>query len=137
MSGLSRPTPAPKKPGYLCPSCSEDFASEAAFDTHRIGKHAYTFEEGLRDSPPRGWKPSPKDPVWTARQDGRRCLTVEEMETGAKEFLRNAFGRWTLAATLASARRVAGRSPNPSSAAPRAGRDGRQLALPDLEEGPR
>ena len=66
----------------VCGACGQDFGS--AFDRHRIGKHAYTYEEGLRMSPP--------------REDGRRCLTVAEMT--AQGFVRNAFGRWTLASTL-------------------------------------
>lgn len=49
----------------LCVSCGEDFASVDAFDSHRVGVHAYTYSEGLRFA----------EPV----EDGRRCLDKAEM----------------------------------------------------------
>jgi hypothetical protein len=62
----------------LCRSCGEDFGSAGLFDRHRIGKHAYTFGEGLRMDPP--------------REDGRRCLDAGEMrELG---WALNGRGRW-------------------------------------------
>jgi hypothetical protein len=47
-----------------CADCGLDFASVTAFDRHRVGKHAYTYVEGLRLDPP--------------RTDGRRCLDEAE-----------------------------------------------------------
>jgi hypothetical protein len=75
----------------LCRSCGEDFGSAKAFDAHRVGVHVYTYSEGAA-----------MDPV---RDDGRRCLSAEEMEAG-DAFVRNALGRWSLAAHLAAARVV-------------------------------
>lgn len=49
----------------LCSDCKEDFGSVSSFDAHRIGKHAYTYEQGLNMIP--------------AVKDGRRCLSIEEM----------------------------------------------------------
>ena len=49
----------------LCDSCHKDFGSVSAFDAHRVGKHAYTYSEGVH-----------MDPV---REDGRRCLDTEEL----------------------------------------------------------
>lgn len=74
----------------LCTSCGVDFGSVKAFDAHRIGKHGYTFKEGLYMDPP--------------REDGRRCLDEEEM-AGSSVFALNAFGKWSLTNDLASARR--------------------------------
>jgi hypothetical protein len=65
----------------LCRACGEDFGSVAAFDAHRVGRHAYTYSEGAR-----------MDPV---REDGRRCLSVEELHE--RGFVRNARGRWSIA----------------------------------------
>ena len=48
-----------------CASCGRDFTSLASFDRHRVGRHAYTFDEGLRLDPP--------------REDGRRCLDADEL----------------------------------------------------------
>jgi hypothetical protein len=62
----------------LCTTCGLDFASVAAFDAHRVGKHAYTLSEGLRMDPP--------------REDGRRCLAVDEMEASGWRVDRR--GRW-------------------------------------------
>jgi hypothetical protein len=63
----------------LCRSCNQDFSSVAMFDRHRVGKHAYLYREGLNMDPP--------------REDGRRCLSVEEM-TG-KGWERDRRGRWS------------------------------------------
>ena len=49
----------------LCAACQTDFASVKAFDTHRIGVHAYTFAEGLE--------------MDQERIDGRRCMDADEM----------------------------------------------------------
>jgi hypothetical protein len=56
-------------PGYrvlsYCTSCGCDFASDTLFDRHRTGTHDYTYSEGAKMDPP--------------REDGRRCLTRDEM----------------------------------------------------------
>jgi len=49
----------------FCSSCEEDFASVAAFDQHRAGKHAYTYSEGVKMEP--------------MREDGRRCLQPSDV----------------------------------------------------------
>jgi hypothetical protein len=50
----------------LCCDCGEDFTGIRLFDAHRVGRHAYTYSEGLAMDPP--------------REDGRRCLDVDEMQ---------------------------------------------------------
>ena len=62
----------------LCTSCKEDFSSVPSFDAHRIGVHDYLYAEGLNMTPP--------------REDGRRCLDSEEMETAGWTLDR--YGRW-------------------------------------------
>lgn len=62
----------------LCSPCGRDFASVGAFDRHRVGRHAYSFTQGLQLEPP--------------REDGRRCLDLEEMS--ARGFERDRRGRW-------------------------------------------
>jgi hypothetical protein len=57
----------------VCSACGQDFGSVLAFDSHRIGKHAYVY--------------SPEHP------DGRRCLTVKEMRQ--KNFKLNSRGAWS------------------------------------------
>jgi hypothetical protein len=64
----------------LCRSCKLDFAGVDAFDKHRVGKHAFTYSEGLAMNPP--------------REDGRRCLDADEM-SGAGMELDNR-ERWAL-----------------------------------------
>src|SRR3954453_973250 len=87
--------------GNYCRPCATDFGSVAAFDSHRTGVHEYTYSEGLLLNPP--------------REDGRRCLSTQEIEnrkltdpsTGAVTgplFARNERGRWSLAAGLDAAR---------------------------------
>jgi len=44
----------------LCRGCGQDFSSVRTFDRHRVGKHEYLASD--------------------ERPDGRRCLTIEEME---------------------------------------------------------
>jgi hypothetical protein len=61
-----------------CTSCDCDFSSVAAFDRHRIGTHAYTNAEGLKMEP--------------LREDGRRCMEVDEMTAAGMEL--NSKGRW-------------------------------------------
>jgi hypothetical protein len=48
-----------------CTTCGRDFAADTYFDRHRIGRHAYTFSEGLKLDPP--------------REDGRRCMDDDEL----------------------------------------------------------
>ena len=69
----------------LCCSCKTDFGSVAAFDKHRIGRHAYTHAEGLK--------------TWPARDDGRRCMDTDEMTDAGMEV--NAHGRWAITADAA------------------------------------
>ena len=65
----------------LCSVCRCDFASVAAFDRHRTGRHAYLYREGLEMDPP--------------RHDGRRCLDGDEMQAAGLMLDRR--GRWTIA----------------------------------------
>ena len=62
----------------LCRSCGEDFGSVELFDRHRVGRHAFTFSEGLKLDPP--------------REDGRRCLDADEMRE--RGWCVDARGRW-------------------------------------------
>jgi hypothetical protein len=64
----------------LCCACQTDFASVKAFDTHRIGVHAYTFAEGLEMDP--------------ERIDGRRCADGDEMLAAGLEL--DTQGRWCI-----------------------------------------
>jgi len=48
-----------------CCACYSDFTSVKLFDQHRVGKHAYSYAEGLDMTP--------------SREDGRRCLDKYEM----------------------------------------------------------
>ncbi len=57
-------------PKNLCRSCDQDFSSVRLFDTHRVGVHAYTYSEGLKMPPLEDG---------SLREDGRRCLSVDEM----------------------------------------------------------
>jgi hypothetical protein len=79
----------------VCGACGLDFSSVQAFDRHRVGKHAYTFTEGLNMNPP--------------REDGRRCLDVEELE--ALQFAQDARGRWGSVEHREAARRAFRKSP--------------------------
>ena len=78
----------------LCRSCGEDFNSLTLFDRHRVGKHAYTFHEGLRMNPP--------------VENGRRCLDIEEMR--GKGWEKNKLSRW-----IDPAKVYKTRSENPST----------------------
>jgi hypothetical protein len=49
---------------YCC-CCGRDFSCDRLFERHRVGRHVYTFPEGLRLDPP--------------RDDGRRCLDDDEL----------------------------------------------------------
>ena len=61
----------------LCRACGENFGSVAAFDAHRVGKHAYDY--------------SPQRP------DGRRCLSVKEVR---KKFKLNSREAWSTSTFL-------------------------------------
>jgi hypothetical protein len=61
----------------LCCACGEDFGSVELFDRHRVGKHAYTFAEGLE----------------MGLEAGRRCLDRSEMESAGWRL--NSRGRWS------------------------------------------
>lgn len=79
----------------LCVSCGQDFGSLAAFSKHRVGDHSFTYSEGVCMTP--------------MREDGRRCLTVDEIrdmrdEHGRAVFAQNNRGRWSIADGLAKAR---------------------------------
>jgi hypothetical protein len=63
----------------LCRSCGEDFSSVRNFDRHRVGVHEYTYSQGAVMAPP--------------REDGRRCLVVEELE--GIGLSRDRLGRWS------------------------------------------
>jgi hypothetical protein len=62
----------------VCAACGLDFAKVAYFDRHRVGRHAYSFSDGLRMDPP--------------REDGRRCLDKGELR--AMGWTTDARGRW-------------------------------------------
>jgi hypothetical protein len=62
----------------MCARCSEDFGGVRLFDRHRVGVHGYTELEGLPMDPP--------------REDGRRCLAVDEM--AERGWCRSGRGRW-------------------------------------------
>lgn len=62
-----------------CGAYGQDFNSVRLFDRHRVGKHAYTFKEGMAMVPP--------------REDGRRCLDPVEMR--ADGWALNERGRWS------------------------------------------
>lgn len=64
--------------GNLCSPCGLEFASQEAFDAHRVGRHAYLHHEGLRMDP--------------ARPDGRRCLSEQELRD--RGWQPNRYGRW-------------------------------------------
>ena len=74
----------------LCRSCGLDFGSVSAFDRHRVGKHAFTYAEGLELDPP--------------REDGRRCLDEDEMLAVGMEL--DARGRWRLVPDLERLRKL-------------------------------
>jgi hypothetical protein len=61
----------------VCRSCGRDFASVVLFDRHRVGKHGYTYHEGLA--------------MEQAQEDGRRCLDADEIRALGWE--RNRAGR--------------------------------------------
>lgn len=64
-------------PLNLCRACGLDFTSLGGFDTHRVGKHDYS---------------------WSLEHlDGRRCLAPSELEE--RGFRQDARGRWRLPAS--------------------------------------
>ena len=75
------PDPDPRfkqKPLNGCSECGQDFTSTSLFDRHRVGTYEYTLEQGLQ--------------LDSSREDGRRCLDVDEMT--AKGWELNDRGRW-------------------------------------------
>ena len=63
----------------VCGPCGLDFTGAADFDSHRVGKHDYTFWEGMHRKPP--------------KTDGRRCISEPEMvEMG---WFKDRHGRWS------------------------------------------
>jgi hypothetical protein len=85
-----------------CGACGRDFGSLRAFDTHRVGLHAYTHADGASMEPP--------------RHDGRRCLSEHELEGAG--FARNGRGQWSLARDLARARAFASAKPRTTAQVP-------------------
>ena len=83
----------------LC-RCGLDFGSVSAFDRHRVGKHAFTFSEGLEMDPP--------------CEDGRRCLDVDEMAAAGMEL--DPRGRWRLPPDLERLGKLKGRAESASEA---------------------
>ena len=83
------------KPSNECGACGLDFSSLSGFESHRVGKHAYTYSQGVRMEP--------------MREDGRRCLTADELT--ARGMAQNALGRWTLPGPQPDARRPSWRRP--------------------------
>jgi hypothetical protein len=63
----------------LCSACREDFSSVSMFDQHRVGKHAYTYSQGVA-----------MDPI---REDGRRCLSAAEMVS--RGWQKDSRARWS------------------------------------------
>jgi hypothetical protein len=78
-----------------CRECGKDFGGVSSFDAHRVGKHEYTYSEGLKQDTP--------------VEDGRRCLSTREMTTygvrkGVPVFTLNKYGTWSLTGDLERAR---------------------------------
>ena len=71
-------TTTPQKILNYCNTCGKDFKSVSAFDQHRTGTYEYDYSKGLRMDPP--------------REDGRRCMTADEMQQKGME--QDKFGRW-------------------------------------------
>ena len=63
----------------ICATCQLVFTGTADFDSHRVGTHAYTYSEGVAMSP--------------LHEDGRRCLSLEEIEQDG--CVRNSHGCWS------------------------------------------
>jgi hypothetical protein len=72
----------------LCRACRRDFSSVAAFDRHRVGRHAYDFAEGLE----------------LGFEDGRRCLDEDEMQAAGMALDRR--GRWTITRDVEAAQKL-------------------------------
>jgi hypothetical protein len=85
----------------LCRSCGQDFGSVSAFDRHRVGRHAYTFSEGLRFDPP--------------RENGRRCRDEDELRTAGMELDQRR--RWCITRDVERVRKLRIRAETPSEVA--------------------
>jgi hypothetical protein len=79
----------------LCTACRGGFSSVTAFDRHRVGRHAYTFAEGLE----------------LGLEDGRRCLDEDEMRAAGMALDR--LGRWCITRDVEQARKLRIRSEGP------------------------
>lgn len=89
-----------------CTACKQDFGSVSGFDAHRVGKHAYTYSEGIQMEP--------------MREDGRRCLTSTEM--AEKGWNLDSHHRWRLPSdekALARLGKLRSAAPTGSKAHPR------------------
>jgi hypothetical protein len=73
-----------------CSGCGCDFTSVAIFDLHRVGKHAYSYSEGVAMEP--------------MRENGRRCLTSDEMSERGWSI--DPKGRWFDPERVEAARRA-------------------------------
>ena len=63
----------------LCRACNRDFITQEGFDSHRVGRHEYTYSEGVA-----------MDEI---REDGRRCLEDLELFHGHYDGRRRKFIR--------------------------------------------
>jgi len=87
-----------ENPRNYCSACGEDFTSVTLFDTHHIGRHEYTFQEGLKLDPP--------------VEDGRRCL--DKIEMLDKGWIILPSGLWSDPARTESARIRFGAADSPT-----------------------
>src|SRR4249919_3618494 len=60
IRSMSATTAVAIRPLTFCRTCQSDFGGIAAFDRHRVGKHAYLYSQ--------------------EQPDGRRCLSEQEMQ---------------------------------------------------------
>lgn len=74
---MTNTLPPPKILNY-CNTCGKDFKSVSAFDQHRTGTFEYDYSQGVKMDPP--------------REDGRRCMSTDEMRVKGME--QDKFGRW-------------------------------------------
>jgi hypothetical protein len=82
------------------------------FDQHRVGKHAYTYSEGVA-----------MDPI---REDGRRCLSLVEMV--GKGWEKDPRGRWCDPRSIETVRAAFSRSQSRSDATEGAGEASERVA---------
>jgi len=82
--------PRIEKPRAYCRGCRQDFSGTRMFDRHKVGEHSFTYSEGLDMDPP--------------REDGRRCLDIDEME--AMGWIKDKRGRWCDPEAVEAARKA-------------------------------